>query len=623
MKHIIITIASALAVLGTAVSCSDFLDVKPVANKSETDFANYDGVNQLVTGMYAKLNTTTSLVSFWVPFSATLTNYVYGDVMGGDANKGSAFSDQPDFTSLEIYNFTNDNSYLHQKWEVCYNGVFTANNVIKVSDLCKSDLEKISGENKDFYSETVAQARFMRAFWHFEIVKLFGAAVPYVSDKDMESDSDPKVSNVDENGNYIYIWDKIADDLQYAYDNLPDYWSAEPGRVNKWAAACLLAKVRLFQSSPYNGTNGTSDHWAEARKILEDVLANGKDSKGTKYRLADTYETLFTAGESDWTGESVFDIQATISGTVDETACINGGANIGLAGALGTGGWGFYQPSDDLANCHRVNSEGLPMMDDSYRSLPGLTTLSAGNVPHTDLTAYTDPRIDVSMGRFNVPYMDWSVPTTLDGWIRDVTNGGPYLNKKNLPKKADQGSLSVSTTTCSSTKNYHVIRFADVLLWYAECLIHDGEYAEAGKYINHVRSRAAKGYIMAVNPNTMEAGTSTYVFDDKVDGVSKPNAAANYRIGLYPDSQFADEAGATMALRWERRIGLAMEGHRWYDLVRWGVAPDVLNSYVSYERTLLNKYENSVYGSKWATMPIPFEEIRIMRGVLVQNENWL
>ena len=128
---------------------------------------------------------------------------------------------------------------------------------------------------------------------------------------------------------------------------------------------------------------------------------------------------------------------------------------------------------------------------------------------------------------------------------------------------------------------------------------------------------------MAVNPNTMEAGTSTYVFDDKVDGVSKPNAAANYRIGLYPDSQFADEAGATMALRWERRIELAMEGHRWYDLVRWGVAPDVLNSYVSYERTLLNKYENSVYGSKWATMPIPFEEIRIMRGVLVQNENWL
>ena len=77
---------------------------------------------------------------------------------------------------------------------------------------------------------------------------------------------------------------------------------------------------------------------------MEDVIANGKDNKGTKFRLADTYEELYTAGESDWTGESVFDVQAAVSGTVEQTANINGAWHIGFSGALGTGGWGFYQP---------------------------------------------------------------------------------------------------------------------------------------------------------------------------------------------------------------------------------------------------------------------------------------
>ena len=97
---------------------------------------------------------------------------------------------------------------------------------------------------KDNYTETIAQARFFRAFWHFEVVKLFGAAVPYVDDLAMQENVNPQVSNVDESGNYIYIWDKIIDDLQFAYDNLPDRWTTDKGRINKWAAGALLAKVK-------------------------------------------------------------------------------------------------------------------------------------------------------------------------------------------------------------------------------------------------------------------------------------------------------------------------------------------------------------------------------------------
>ena len=615
MKKIFIYAAMAAAVMGVSTSCSDFLDVKPITNKQEPDFASQEGITQLLTGMYAKLHNTSY-------FEGTLTNYTYGDVMGGDANKGSTYQDQPDFTSLETYTFTTDNGYLNTKWGGCYNGVFFANNVIKVADQCKEELSAAAGQEKDFYTEAIAQARFMRGFWHFELVKLFGAAVPYVDDTAMKENVNPQVSNVDESGNYIYIWDKIVEDLQFAYDNLPDTWPTEKGRVNKWAAAAFLAKVKMYQSSPYDGKNGTSDHWAEVKTILEDVMANGKDNNGTKYRLADTYEELYTAGVSDWTGESVFDIQAAVTGTVEETANVNGAWHIGFNGALGTGGWGFYQPSYDMVNAHIVDSNGLPLMDKSYRNQPVLTTLEDGNIPKTDLEVYTDPRLDVSAGRFETPYLDWTVPTRLDGWVRDVSNGGVYLNKKNIPRKADKGSLSNTTQTCSTAKNFHLIRYADVLLWYAETLIQLGQPQEAGKYINQVRARAANSYVKAADPATMSETTSPYVLDDKVNGKQGANAAANYRIGLYPDSQFSTKDKALEALRWERRIELCMEGHRWYDLARWGIIADVLNDYVKYESKYLTKYSNSVYSPKWVTLPIPFNEILKMDGLLVQNENW-
>ena len=426
------------AMLALGASCSDFLDVKPVGNVSEADFANVEGVDQLVTGLYAKMHDNSY-------FEATLSNYAYGDVMGGSANKGTTYQDQPDFTSLETYTFTTDNGYLNVKWKKCYNGVFSANNVIKVADQAKEELSAVSGQSKDKYTETIAQARFFRGFWHFEVVKLFGAAVPYVDEVAMQ---------------------EVVADLQYAYDNLPDTWPAEKGRINKWAAAAMLAKVKMYQSGVYDGKNGNSNHWGEVKTILEDIMANGKDNNGTKFRLADTYEELYVAGQADWTGESVYDIQMAITGTVAETSSINGTSHIGMSGALGTGGWGFYQPSYDLVNSHIVDAKGLPMMDGGYKNIPALTLLDEDKVPQTDLTVYTDPRLDVSVGRFHTPYWDWCVPEIIDGWVRDYSNGGLYLNKKNMPKKADKGSLSITTNTGSSAKNFHLIRYADVLLWY-------------------------------------------------------------------------------------------------------------------------------------------------------------
>ena len=150
-------------------------------------------------------------------------------------------------------------------------------------------------ELSHYAQEIEAMAVFLRGYWHFEVVKVFGAAVPYVSLEDAQANTDPQVGNVDENGNYIYIWDKIAEDFKFAYENLPEYWdSSRQGCVNKWAAGAYLAKLYMYWSSPYNGTNGTgANKWADAKSLFETIMANGCDSKGQKYKLADAYNQLF------------------------------------------------------------------------------------------------------------------------------------------------------------------------------------------------------------------------------------------------------------------------------------------------------------------------------------------
>lgn len=613
MKKIVIysALVTALALTG----CSDMLNIQPVGSVQQTTLLNKNGIDMSLTATYARLRNNSY-------FEASVTNYPYGDVLGGDANKGSNFSDQPDFTAIETYAIAIDNSYFHIKWRREYDGVFRSNNLLSMIDQIQEELSTYPGDgDKDYYTEVKAEALFLRAHHMFEVVKLFGAAVPFVSLEDFVNSStpDPQVSNTDESGNYVYVWDRILEDLQFAYDNLPETRtvSGQYTRTNKWAAAALMAKVLVYQSSPYTGNNGGANRWAEAKSLLGEIVANGTDSKGTKYRLATTYEELYTAGESDWTGESVFDVQTSIAGTVTEYNVLMGAPHVGMSGALGLSGWGFYQPSNDFVNAHIVDANGLPLKDGSFRNMETLTKAgpNGANYPVVDLAVYTDPRLDYNVGRFHTPFLDYGVPIGIDGWIREVTNGGYYVNKKPIPKKADRGSLAISNQAVSSAKNYHIIRYADVLLLYAETLIETGDLAGARELINTVRARAANSYLAA-------ADESSYILDDKVNNTTKAGAAGNYRIGLWPESQFANKEGALTALRWERRIELGMEGHHWYDLVRWGIAGEELNKFTAFEGKWLSRYTDAKYDAGWAYMPIPLNEINTMQGRLKQNDAW-
>lgn len=611
MKKALLYSAMAVATLTMSSCGDDFLVIDPAGSVSEGTLMTETGIDWVLTGAYSSFNNMSQAHSMG---GASIANMVYGDVVGGDANKGSQSSDQSDWTALETYAFTSSNSYTGSKWNAVYESVKRANNVIDMAERMGDALP-----NKDVI---IAQAKFIKGVWMFEGIKMFGAAIPYVTLEDYKANTDPEVSNHSEGSQVadVYVWDLVAQDLKDAAAVLPATWPAgQYGRATSWMAKAVLAKLYLYWSSPYNGTNATANHWADAKSLLQDIITNGVDAKGQKYRLADKYGDLFDAATSDWTGESVFDVQLTISGTQTDTNAIQTNPIIGQPGASGIGGWGFYQPSYDFVNSFIVDANGLPLSTSAYRAEPRLTLMTAtasGNEPVTDLSVAVDPRLDFCAGRFGVPFLDYGTPSgaNLTGWVRDYTNGGLYMNKKNLAKISDRGSTSVSTAVSSSAKNYHVIRFADILLMYAECLINDGDLNGALQYINQVRARAANDFIAA------DATTNgTYTLDDKVNNKTVNGAAGNYRVGLY--TSFASATEATEALRAERRAELGMEGHRWFDLARWGEAANVLNSYVDYEGQFFpGKY--NAYGKNWVTFPIPFSQLTNGKGRLVQNADW-
>ena len=605
MKKAILYSAMALATLTMSSCGDDFLVLDPAGSVSEGTLTTESGIDMVLTGAYASLNNMNQ--TGWMGY-ASLANYCFGDVAGADANKGSQSSDQSDFTAIEVYSFTSANSYIQGKWAGVYEAVKRCNNVI---DMVQKAGDKIA--NPD---QIIAQAKFIKGVWMFEGIRMFGAAIPYVTLEDYQASTDPVVSNVDESGNYVYIWNLVEQDLKDAVAGLPATWTNSGygkndfGRATSWMAKAMLAKLYVYWSSPFNGKNASANHWSEAKSLLDDIINNGVDAKGQKFRLADTYAELFNnAGTSDWTGESVFDVQLVISGTQTDSNAIISNPAPGSPGALGIGGWGFYQPTYEFVNSFMVDANGLPLAN--YTDYQPLTTIVDGKIV-TDLDTPVDPRLDYCAGRFGVPYLDYGIPTELNGWVRDYTNGGLQMNIKYQHRKADRGSTAVATAISSNAANYHVIRFADILLMRAECAIEEGDLGTALTLINKVRARAANSFIE--NP---AAGKT---FTDLVNGETKTGAAATYKIGLY--DSFASKEEAKTALAREMRAEFGMEGHRWFDIARWGTVADVLNAYRAYEGQFFPGKFGNVYNANWVTFPIPQTEIQTAMGRFVQNENW-
>lgn len=554
MKQLHILFTSAFLLLGV-VSCKDsWLDVTPLGVLNETTLANKTGVDLVLTGAYSLLDgVQTNVGSPFPDWTGSADNWVYGSVASDDSYKGSNAGDQPEISLIETYTHTPDLIHFRGKWRAVYDGVARCNDVIqlvaKTSDM--TDAEKTSA---------IAQARFMRGHYHFEAKKMWNK-VPYIDDQTY----DPLDANSTKVANDQDIWPNIEADLKFAYENLPARWAGAPGRATKWAASATLAKAKMFQGK-----------YAEAKPLLEEIVAQGG------YTLVAKYHDNHRAATNN-NSESIFEIQFSVN---DGAAISNNGnrghtLNYPYGGGALTTCCGFYQPTQNLVNAYKTDASGLPLLDNWNDT----------DVPGTNSQAYTgnlDPRLDWTVGRDGVPYLDWGIHNSQ--YVRDPAYAGPFTTKKQSPYKSENGSLTWSGNPRQNANNYRIIRLSHVLLWLAECEVEtNGNLEKARSLVNQVRKRAA-------NP-------------DGVVKLANGTPAGTYVVNEYT-APWTDQAAARKAVRFEMRLEFAMEGHRFFDLVRWGVADQVLNTYLAGEKTkrvYLNT-ANFVKG-KHEYYPIPNQEI--------------
>ena len=510
---------------------------------------------------------------------ASPSNWVWGSIRGGDANKGTDPGDYSDINPIQRYEYLSTQGVIAEKWQGNYEGISRANAVLRL--IAKADAE-VTDATKTRIS---AEARFLRGHYYFELKKSYGNT-PYVDESVDYGTGIEKVKNDAD------LWPKIEADFKFAFDNLPVTQDAA-GRANKWAAASYLAKAYLYQKK-----------FPEAKTLFDQIIANGQTTNGKKYALVPKYADVFRASNDNNT-ESVFAVQAAANtGSVN-----NANPEFDLnwpynTGANGPGNCcGFFQPSFEMVNSHRTDANGLPLLDGSYNSDKNAVVSDMGLLSKDKFTpdaGNLDPRLDHSVGRRGIPFLDWIDHPGAD-WIRNQANGGPYSPKKYAYYKTDVGSLqdNSSWTPGYTAINYTVIRFADVLLMAAEAEVEAGTLEKAREYVNMVRARAA-------NPSgfVMKGGAP----------------AANYVISTYKTA-WTDKDAARAAVRFERKLELNLEGHRFFDLVRWGVADKELNAYLTYEsKKLTGALGNAKFAAKYELLPIPQGQIDLQGAdVLKQN----
>lgn len=504
--------------------------------------------------------------------------------MGGEANKGTNSGDQGQMNEVQAYNSSPGNTSVLAKYRATYEGIARANALLRLlpdaqSTVSAADKTRMEGE-----------AKFLRGLYYFELKRLFNNT-PYVDETVDYQDGINDVKNDKD------LWPMIVADFTFAYANLPETQSAA-GRANKWAAGAYLGKVLLYQKN-----------YAAAKPILDAVIAGGKTANNKPYDLVPKYGDLFRVA-NDNNEESVFAIQSAAgTGSVNNANpdfVLNYPYNGGPAGCCG-----FNQPSFELSNSFRTLA-GLPLTGGAWNTGANQLTTDQGlaaTAAFTPDAGTLDPRLDHSVGRRAIPYLDHG-PHPGVAWIRDQNYGGPYAPKKYIWSKAEETAGQVdksSWTPGYDAHNVYLIRFADVLLMAAEVEIEGASpnLGQALTYVNRVRTRAANtaGFVM----NT--AGTAP---------------AANYVIANY--TAFGSQAAAREALRMERKLELSGEGHRFFDLVRWGVAAAELNAYLTYERSKVSAspFLGATFtAGKSEYQPLPQTEIDLLTStILKQNPGY-
>jgi hypothetical protein len=566
-----IKIIPALFFIVFALSCNDkFLEQVPQGQLTPDQVASTKGVENLLISAYGLMNG--NINGTWGNYSSAPSQWLFGEVAADNAHKGTTSTDQAFMNDIEHHVPSSINDNLSTMWNNYYEGILRCNSTLTSLNTLQSGTGAKFDDTRA--KEVEAEAKMLRAHYYFFLYRIF-KNIPYIDENTSTSDAAAAKNDVD-------VMPKIISDLQFAVANLsaePSY--GEVGRSTKIAAQAYLGKVYLYQKQ-----------YADALNLFKEVMA-------ARPALTDLpFENNFDV-KTENGPESIFTAQHVINPDNSGDNSNVGDMLNGFYGTAPVNCCGFNQPSIDLVNAYKVDANGLPMLDGSYRNNPYISDLGLSGAAKdnykVDQTIAFDPRLDYTVGRRGVPFRDWGIMPG-DAWIRDPAYGGPFIGEKDVIDQADFTGNTVSGGLNMNALNVNIIRLADVYLMAAECSVETGDLNYALTLVNAVRERAGK-----LKPRMI--GNAP---------------AAQYKVGLYPSFPSADYA--RNAIRFERRLELAMEGHRFFDLVRWGVAKETIESYSNFEGTyLINNKGITFDANKGTYYPIPQSQIDRSNGALQQN----
>ncbi|MAO15897.1 RagB/SusD family nutrient uptake outer membrane protein [Flagellimonas oceanensis] len=571
MKKIklIITCAIALAIS----SCNDgFLDVEPSGLLSSDNVATEENAEGLVIAAYAGIGND--------DIGGPITNpWVYGSVRADDAYKGGGGrTDLAEIDRYEQYNLTIPDAgsllMLPNTWENYYKAISRINFALRVIN----EIPESSYPNK---TVRMAELRFLRGHCHF-ILKIMFKHIPYISD-DLTDDQILQTTN---DMPQEELWNKIADDFLFAYDNLPRQQD-QVGRANKSAAAGYLAKLRLYQAYEQDESNQVVGIDQER---LEEVIHYADEVQGSlEPDFANNFLPDYENGQ-----ESVWAVQFSLN---DGTEVGRGSYATAVNSPTGSsfyGCCGFHQASQNMVNAFKTDENGLPLLD----------TFNDSDLTDPDAYGSIDPRMDHTVG---FPGRPFKYMNTIEepgdmiyktSWARDPGVYGFYGNMKEQ-QSPDCSCFIKQGPFIATSVNYVFIRYADILLFKAEALIQLDRWDEALPIINQVRNRAAQS-------------------------TSRPlSAGASDVYNIQPYASFPSKEFAWKALKFERRLEFAMEGWRFFDLVRWGEAEATLNDYLDVEKQKHDYLSNAYFtAGRDEYYPIPQKEIDFTKGIYTQNTGY-
>ena len=566
-----------------ATSCSeDYLNINPKGTLTEDQLLNPENIDGFVTSAYAHLPN----LGYW---QGMASEHVAGSMRSDDAYKGGGgLTDQSNWYYQEVFALATPTMGRNEDtWKAIYLALSRTNVAINA-------VRKIDESEYPKKDERLGEVLFLRGYQYSHLKRRW-RWIPYIRE-DMLLENYKNVSNHPAGMvNDISIWRNIYNDFKAAAELLPDQ-QEDAGRPTRWAAEAFAAYTMLWmayeQGPDHQVTNLNTARLDTALTYLNDIINNGP------YELAEDYGNNFLPQYDGINPETVWALQFS-----KDDGTTNGRVNWGVI--LNAPTWAphftccdFHKPTHDLVNAFKTGTDGLPLFD-TY-----LEEDINGRGAEFFAQNTFDPRISHTVA---IPGHPWKYDPDL---LFDSTGARTpaqygYFNSMKEMVHPDWAEYQYKPSYSAPTTDEAQMRYAEVLLMKAEVLIQLNREDEALSLINEVRERAANS-------------TARLHFKDGTP-------LLDYHVELYQPGVNCvwDKAFALNAMRWEKRLETACEGRRFYDLVRWGIAEDVMNAHFAREVQWWSWFNVALFtAGRDEYLPIPQNQINLSQGVYVQNPGY-